>query len=202
MRKIEALQKHIYDTVKEWQMKIGYREENMKLYYPGTSLRALLGLDADADAAELDGALEQFVQAVQPHLGHIQVSCDEKQERYCLDIPEEGIAYIAKEVPDSVFLKRFLGVITSPGSSLDDVEACFAKTAREQGIGYRKSDRSAEGLGHVFRFIYPEDAAVCAEERDEYIYCVEADDFGLTYHRFDREDYEELAKEGHHHAGI
>lgn len=200
--KIEALQKHICDTVKEWQMKIGYREENMKLYYPSVSLKALLGLKKEADAVELKGALEQFAEAVRSNLGKIEISCDENGERYCLDIPAKGIAYIAKEVPDSVFLKRFLEVITSPGRTLDDVEACFAQTACEQGIGYRKSDRSAEGLGYVFSFTYPAGTAVCEKERDEYIYCVEADDFGLAYHRFDREDYEELAKEGHHHAGI
>ena len=31
----EPLKKHIIDTVKEWQMKIGYRAESMKLYYLG-----------------------------------------------------------------------------------------------------------------------------------------------------------------------
>ena len=33
----EPLKKHIIDTVKEWQMKIGYRAESMKLYYPAAS---------------------------------------------------------------------------------------------------------------------------------------------------------------------
>ena len=27
----KAVEQHIFDTVKEWQMKIGYREEDMKL---------------------------------------------------------------------------------------------------------------------------------------------------------------------------
>ena len=38
-----------------------------------------------------------------------------------------------------------------------------------------------EGLGHDFYFD--------KEGVDDYIYCVEADDFGLTYHRFTWEDY-------------
>ena len=38
----EPLKKHIIDTVKEWQMKIGYRAESMKLYYPAASLAELL----------------------------------------------------------------------------------------------------------------------------------------------------------------
>ena len=40
----EPLKKHIMDTVKEWQMKIGYRPESMKLYYPAVSLAELLDL--------------------------------------------------------------------------------------------------------------------------------------------------------------
>lgn len=185
--KTEALQKHIYDTVKEWQMKIGYREENMKLYYPDVSLKGLLGLDRDADTEQLDEALALFAGAMQPQLGKICISCDEKKERYCLDVPAKGVAYIAKEVPDSVFLKEFLKVITSPGSTLKDVRACFAGYADRQKITYCESDRTADGLGHVFYFE--------GHLEDEYIYCVESDDFGLTYHRFDREDYEKLVSE-------
>ena len=44
----EPLKKHIIDTVKEWQMKIGYRPESMKLYYPAVSLAELLDLPEDA----------------------------------------------------------------------------------------------------------------------------------------------------------
>lgn len=198
--KIEALQKHIYDTVKEWQMKIGYREESMKLYYPDASLKGLLGLEMDAGAAQLMEALEGFAQSVQTRLGRIRISSDEKKERYCLDIPKEGVAYIAKEVPDSVFLKRFLKVITSPGSTLADVEECFAKTAKEWKIEYQRIDQKEEGLGNVFYFVYRkgQDKECAVDEIDEYMYCVESDDFGLTYHRFDREDYEKLTKENHY----
>ena len=35
----EQLERHIIDTIKEWQMKIGYKEENMRLYYPDVSNR-------------------------------------------------------------------------------------------------------------------------------------------------------------------
>ena len=31
-------------------------------------------------------------------------------------------------------------------------------------------------------------------EIEPYVYCVESDEFGLTYHRFTREDYEELSR--------
>ena len=36
----------------------------------------------------------------------------------------------------------------------------------------------------------------CFENDDfePYVYCVESDEFGLTYHRFTREEYEELSR--------
>lgn len=40
----EQLERHIIDTIKEWQMKIGYKEENMRLYYPDVSLIGMLEL--------------------------------------------------------------------------------------------------------------------------------------------------------------
>ena len=58
--------------------------------------------------------------------------------------------------------------------------------ADKYGESYREEDREAEGMGCVF----------CFENDDfePYVYCVESDEFGLTYHRFTREDYEELSR--------
>ncbi|MFQ7767637.1 MAG: DUF3877 family protein [Fusicatenibacter saccharivorans] len=35
----KLLEKHITDTIREWQVKIGYEGGTMKLYYPAESLR-------------------------------------------------------------------------------------------------------------------------------------------------------------------
>ena len=63
----EPLKKHIIDTVKEWQMKIGYRAESMKLYYPAASLAKLLELPEDAEISFYDQG--EFVDlCAGPHL--------------------------------------------------------------------------------------------------------------------------------------
>ncbi|MDO4521815.1 MAG: DUF3877 family protein [Eubacteriales bacterium] len=173
--KTEALLEHICDTVKEWQLKIGYSPEHMKLYYPDTSLRLLLEL-GDAD---LDTGLREFVKAVKDRLGDVAISSDEKKERYCIDIPPEGVTYIAREVPDSEFLKEFLKVTTTPGSTMEDVGRCFEKFG-----AYTAENHGEDGLGQVFSFV---DQTI-----DKYVYCVELDGFGMTYHRFDRRDYSAL----------
>ena len=41
----KLLEKHITDTIREWQVKIGYEGGTMKLYYPAESLRRSLSLD-------------------------------------------------------------------------------------------------------------------------------------------------------------
>lgn len=180
--KTETLEKHIFDTIKEWQMKIGYREESMKLYYPDISLIELLELESETTKEQLNQALEDFCIAENEKLGEIVIS--NAKDRYCIDVPVKGCSYIAKNVPDFAFLKDFLGVITTPGNTLEHVRACFDSYARENNAQYVEMDRREEGLGYVFFFD--------RKELDEYVYCIEADEFGLTYHRFTKTDYEKL----------
>ena len=45
----KLLEKHITDTIREWQVKIGYEGGTMKLYYPAESLRRSLSLDETED---------------------------------------------------------------------------------------------------------------------------------------------------------
>ena len=84
------------------------------------------------------------------------------------------------------FLKNFLSAISDGEHSLERVRRCFSDFADKYGESYREEDREAEGMGCVF----------CFENDDfePYVYCVESDEFGLTYHRFTREDYEELSR--------
>ena len=67
----KLLEKHITDTIREWQVKIGYEGGTMKLYYPAESLRRSLSLDETED---LDAALAAFCKEVQPRLGILAIS--------------------------------------------------------------------------------------------------------------------------------
>ncbi|MFR3118913.1 MAG: DUF3877 family protein [[Clostridium] symbiosum] len=165
-------------------MKIGSLDESIGLYYPAESLKSLLGLEQSATRRQLDGALEKFCREVYPQLGETAFSC--QGERYCIEIPEKGCAYIAEEIPEPEFLKNFLSAISDGEHSLERVRRCFSDFADKYGESYREEDREAEGMGCVF----------CFENDDfePYVYCVESDEFGLTYHRFTREDYEELSR--------
>ncbi|MDO5539318.1 MAG: DUF3877 family protein [Eubacteriales bacterium] len=178
--KCEILRKHIFDTVKEWQMKIGYMDEDMRLYYPQTSLNTMLGLKKNAPKEILDTKLAEFASEMAAQLGEIRIS--EKDGRYCLDISPQGCAYINREIPDPEFLKGLLNVITFGDGTLEKARECFAAYAKQSGCGFTEKNESEDGMGHVFYF---EDPSV-----DEYVYCVEENEFGLTYHRFSRDEYE------------
>ncbi len=216
------LKKHIIDTIKEWQLKIGYREGNMKLYYPGESLAEMLGIienttmEAVADRkCEWKGlteeslqervveALNKFCDEVEAQLGRIKISGN--YERFCLDIPPKGCAYVAGKVEEPKFLKLFLAEVTNIGNTIKQIRDCFAAYATEHQTLYREEEIAEEHstdtnqeeiceehtenhnhIGHAFYFV---DEAV-----EEYVYWVEENEFGLTYHRFTRADYERLKR--------
>lgn len=182
---MRPLEKHMIDTVKEWQMKIGYQEGSMNLYYPADALAELLEIPEKQGVPE---ALGVFVKEAAPRLGELSVSHD--GERYCFVVPPEGCAYVAREVPDPEFLRVLLQVITAPGSHLPEVEACFAEYAKAHGGGYVSREAHQHGLGRVFFFEWRDGAPDSV--RDPYVYCVEDDDFGLTYHRFTRAEYRRM----------
>lgn len=187
------LQKHIIDTIKEWQMKIGYRDGSMKLYYPGETLELLLAdkaTDSCAEACCLRKRLSMFCQEQEPVLGRIQITGD--YERYCLDIPAKGCEYVARNVPEPEFLKQFLQVITEHGSSMDRIRSCFVQYAEKHVTDYIEEvleehvQHGGEHTHQAYAFLFADDAV------EEYVYWVEENEFGITYHRFTKEEYARL----------
>ena len=64
--------------------------------------------------------------------------------------------------------------------SPEDIKKVFASYSEE----FIFEDRREEDLGYVFFFKN--------DTIDKYVYCVEWDEFGTTYHRFTKKDYENL----------
>lgn len=70
---------------------------------------------------------------------------------------------------------------------MDQVRKVFEDYAAEHQGTCVEEDHESEGLGLVFYYT--------SEETDPYVYCMEQDDFGITYHRFSRPDYNKLVSE-------
>lgn len=179
---MNELAQHMVDTVKEWQCKIGVRKEKMDLFYPLESLKELLKLEKTATTERLEQALTEFQKEYEDLFGRLHFW--KEKDRYGIEIPEEGVIHIAETIPNPEFLEKFLQVIQNPASKMEDISNCFQQFAKDKGDVLHQENMVHDGLGSVFYFE--------KDTTERYVYCVEDDDFGLTYHRFTRKEYEEL----------
>lgn len=167
------LEKNICDTVKEWEIKIGYRSEAVELYYPGEALEELL----HTDRAGLEAALKRFQEDCRERLGAVGIRKTSGEDRWCVRISPQGTAYVHTRVEEPKFLKAFLALVTSPGKKLEDAEALFRSYSDRVEI--RKQ-------GREWSFWFS------GGEPDAFVYHVEETPFGIEYHRFTREAYDKL----------
>lgn len=174
----QNLLQNIWDTIKEWQIKIGYQRESMGLYYPASSIKHLLELPENTTLEGVLEALDVFLEENTDTLGKVKVT--NQQDRICLQIPKEGTAYVHERVPASPFMVDFIKKITTPGCTLDEIKKVFY----QYSTNILEKDGVHDGLGTV---LYFEDETI-----DPYVYCLEFDEFGATYHRFGRTDFEQL----------
>ena len=123
----KLLEKHITDTIREWQVKIGYEGGTMKLYYPAESLRRSLSLDETEDLAK---ALSAFCKNVQPRLGMLAISA--VKDRYCVlalihtpdDIMDASLLYLNIYIYGLPFM-FFYNIATGIFSALGDSRTPF-----------------------------------------------------------------------------
>ncbi len=173
------LKSHIIDTIKEWQLKIGEMEQSIRLYYPKESLCNYLSEDKDIAIIKLSALVKDYLNFNAPYLGKINVSND--GNRFCLEISVEGCKYVEENIYTPEFLNDFLSVLKN--QSMDDIRELFRVYADKHNTSFMEA-KEDDGLGTVFYFV--------DEKVDPYVYCIEQDVFGITYHRFARIDYEEL----------
>lgn len=172
-----TLEKHVIDTMKEWQMKIGNFDSDLRLYYPKASLCDYLGLDREIENEILAQTVEKYFADHGEVLGKICVEAG--QERFCILVGKEGCDYVEQNVPEPEFLTEFLEVLKN--QDMSGVHKCFEGYAKRYGT---KVCIEKEEEGTVFYF---ED-----EKIDPYWYCVDENEFGITYHRFTKSDYENM----------
>lgn len=168
------LRQNICDNVKECEIKIGYREEDMNLYYPQESLCELLS----ADKEHLKEAINTFCISVKEELGELLIEETEEKGRYRVLVPSAGVKYIHEHTKDSPFLKAFLNEIFKPGKRKEDMANVFLEFSPDVEI----EKLSEHEWGIYFRNF----------DMDSYVYYLEEDEFGLQYHRFTKKAYELL----------
>lgn len=170
------LEKNIVGVISEQQIKLGYRSEVVRLYYPLESLNRLLKTE-DTFMMMLDH-LEQFCEFVRQRLGSLEISSD--GERFCLAVPPQGSDYIHDCAEKNGFLTELINTIRIHGCTLDNVVKVFRKYSSH--VHAERVDN-----GEFDYLLYFEDG-----EPDDYRYCLTMEGEHLIYHRYTKSDYESL----------
>lgn len=176
--KSEKLITNIIDQIKEAQIKLGYVKETVRLYYPASSLNAILGLEAK-DEHEMVENLQRLFSHMDTELGELRAAVS--GGRVEISISPEGAEYVHKKVESPAFLADLITLFqTHHCCSIEDIRGIF------EAHGRYRCEKMAEGSDFDY-VMYFEDPSV-----DEYYYCIKAEMGHTIYHRFTKEDYEQL----------
>ncbi len=173
----EMLEKVICDTIKEEQIKLGYEKETIRLYYPMSSLAHILEEEI-TEPGKLTEMLTVFAGMVEPRLGRLEIS--HKEERYCILIPPEGAAYVHEHYRDNPFLVEFIEAVRQHDCTLEQLLKVFHKYSEQVECEKSKSDE----FDYVLYFTNG--------ELDEYRYCIKFEHGHAIYHRFLKQDFQNL----------
>ena len=169
----ERLEKDICYVIKEEQIKLGYRSEVIRLYYPLQTLNRLLG--TESDVMEMNEVLKRFVSFACDRLGEISIS--NRKERFCLCLPPAASEYVNAATPKEGFLYDLIRTSAQHGIGIGAIRAVFDRYSLKV---HEESFQDKE-FDYLFYF---EDG-----KPDDNYYCFKEEAGHLIYHRFSKEDY-------------
>lgn len=198
------LERSLIDVIKEEQAKLGYYREDIRLYYPLSSLNHFLGTDVNADKMQkiLEGTGENVDETrnivegkeagsatAEPivagmnarlfdKLGMVEVS--HRGDRFCFHILPEGVEYVHENTKENEFIRELVNLVAKHGCTIDQIYELF--TAHSDRVGREKMDN-----GEFDERIWFQDDA-----DDPYYYCFKQEGGHMIYHRFLPEDYEDF----------
>lgn len=184
----DNLQRSLVDVIKEEQAKLGYYREDIRLYYPLSSLNHFFGTNVGADEMQriLDGTGEQdhtpiaagMNEALSDKLGMVEVS--HRGDRFCFHIPPEGVEYVHENTTENEFIRELVQLVAKHGCTIEEVYQLFTKHS-----GHVRREPMENGEFDV-RIWFEDDA------EDPYYYCFKQEGEHMIYHRFLPADYEEF----------
>lgn len=172
----KRLEKNIIDNIKEAQIKLGFDKRPMSFNYAESSLKNLVETD------NIESALEDFAVKSADKLG--KVTFHKIKDGFCITISEKGTSYVNR-LEGFGFIEEFVNTVRKHGISFDDVTAVFRKYSDNVVIEEKHN-------GEFDYLIYFADGIP-----DDYFYCITLEEeidhhVHITYHRFIKEDYQEL----------
>lgn len=170
------LENNIWDVMKEEQIKLGYRKETVRLYYPLLSLNRFFHTDLREN--EMAEVLKEFAAAVAEKFGNIEIS--HRKERFCFKLPPEASEYIHQNTSGTGFLYDFIETVSKHGVSIEEVIDQFKKYSNHVHV-------EQTNHGEFDYLVYFEDGVP-----DEFRYCLKDEGCHIIYHRFTPDDYRDF----------
>lgn len=170
------LERNLIDILKEQQVKLGYRSEAVRLFYPLQSLNRFLGTGHGIDGMKEE--LNRFAETVKERLGEIEIS--NAGERFCFLLPEQASVYAHEHMEDKEFIRDFIAAVSKHGAAMEDVLNVFHQYSAHVHV-------EKVSHGEFDYLVYFEDG-----KPDEYRYCITDEGCHIIYHRFTKADYEDF----------
>ena len=151
----KRLEQSLIDIVKEEQAKLGYRKEDVRLYYPLSTLNHFF--DTEDTVEEMAERLTHLPEDMKARLGEIAVT--HKKDRFCFHIPEQGSEYVHEHTAENEFIKELIELVREHG--------CTKKKILELFGQYSENTITEEMNNGEFDFYvrFPEGS------EDRYYYC-------------------------------
>lgn len=186
----DNLQRSLIDVIKEEQAKLGYYREDIRLYYPLSSLNHFFGTNVGADEMQciLDGKGKGETdhdmiaggmnEILSDKLGMVEVS--HRGDRFCFHIPPEGVEYVHDNTTENEFIRALVQLVAKHGCTIDQVYELFL--AHSDQVGREKMNNGEFDERIWFK----------NDVDDPYFYCFKQEGEHMIYHRFLPEDYEDF----------
>lgn len=186
----DNLQRSLIDVIKEEQAKLGYYREDIRLYYPLSSLNHFFGTNVGADEMQriLDGKgkgetdrtpiVAGMNETLSDKLGMVEVS--HRGDRFCFHIPPEGVEYVHENTTENEFIRELVQLVAKHGCTIDQVYELFQ--AHSDQVGREKMNNGEFDERIWFK----------NDVDDPYFYCFKQEGEHMIYHRFLPEDYEDF----------
>ena len=173
MTGFKKLENSLIDVIKEEQAKLGFFKEDIRLYYPLSSLNHFFNANDSAD--EMQMRLDTLPESVTSKLGQIEVS--HKGDRFCFHIPQEGTVYVHDNTAPNDFFHQLVELVGKHGCTMNEILDLF-HTYSENIITEEMNNGEFDRL---IRF--------ADNSKDPYYYCFIDEGCHIIYHRFLPEDY-------------
>lgn len=172
----EKFLNHVTGQIQEAQLKLGFVREEIRLYYPASSLCRLLQIEY-REGRELAELLEEEPSLADTALGKINFSL-RKDNRIEVRVSREGVEYVRREIPVPPFLERVIRLFgENHHLTIEEICACFGEF--NPAFVCKKMEPDAD-FDYVLYF--PDG------KPDIWYYCVRMEMGHTIYHRFLKED--------------